>query len=60
MTECAAFTPDQNTFSIAYTSGNDMGCRMYHLTAAASSTTNAVTHCQHIHAVSPVCTGDAG
>jgi hypothetical protein len=56
MTECKTFAVDTASYSTADSAKNDMGCRMYHLTAAAESASAAVTHCAHIHAVSPVCT----
>ena len=35
MTECKTFKVDANAYSTADTTTNDMGCRMYHLTAAS-------------------------
>ncbi len=56
LTECLGFPADAASFSTADTANDDMGCRMYHLTAAAESTADAVVHCAHIHEASPVCT----
>jgi hypothetical protein len=56
MTECKAFKVDTATYSTADTGTDDMGCRMYHLTAATKDAAAATLHCGHIHAVSPVCT----
>lgn len=59
-TDCATFTvPMTNGMPTPYTDGdtgkNDLYCRMYHLSAAASSTDNAAVHCGHIIKNSPVC-----
>lgn len=56
MTECKTFKADTASYSSADTANNDMGCRMYHLSVAATDAMSAMTHCGHIHAVSPVCT----
>lgn len=56
MTECKTFKADTASYSTADAANNDMGCRMYHLTAASAGAAAAMTHCAHIHAVSPVCT----
>lgn len=40
---CAAFTAG----TLADTSGDTLGCRIYHATVAAASADNAVVHCPH-------------
>jgi hypothetical protein len=56
MTACKSFHADANSYSTADTSTNDMGCRFYHLSAAAAGGASATTHCPHIVAASAVCT----
>jgi hypothetical protein len=57
MTTCKGFTADTSDYnSTDFTSKNDYGCRMYHLTAASEGGPAAATHCPHIGAESPVCT----
>lgn len=46
-TQCMAYT-DGDDFSTADTSGNDLQCRMYHLTAAAAEADGSRTHCAHV------------
>jgi hypothetical protein len=46
-TECAAFATDGGSFNTATTTGNNYECRMYHLSVAATDTTQAGTHCPH-------------
>lgn len=58
MTACAQLKPDPATYLSTDTtlqSANTIGCRVYHLTAAAASPAAATTHCPHIAAVSAVC-----
>jgi hypothetical protein len=43
MATCAKFPPG----TAADRSGNTLGCRAYHATAAAGSAANATTHCPH-------------
>ena len=50
------FTADAADYNTSDTSKNDLGCRVYHLTAAAKDAAAATTHCGHIRANSPVCT----
>jgi len=54
MTACASFT-DDTAYNATVMSGNNLACRLYHLTAAANSAADATTHCPHIAADSPVC-----
>ena len=56
MTECKTFKASAATFSTADTDKNDFGCRMYHLTVAATDAGLATTHCPHIKAASTTCT----
>jgi hypothetical protein len=56
LTECKTFKADVADYSTADTTKNDFGCRLYHLTVAATDATAAATHCGHISAASPVCT----
>jgi hypothetical protein len=56
MTECKTFKADTASYNISDTATNDLGCRTYHLSAAAESSANAVIHCPHIRAQSAVCT----
>lgn len=44
------------TYNTSDTSKNDFGCRVYHISAAASSATAATTHCPHVVTASAVCT----
>jgi hypothetical protein len=55
-TDCATFAKDATPYSTADTGKNDIGCRMYHLSVASSSTANAMTHCPHIVKASATCT----
>jgi hypothetical protein len=58
MTACQGFKPDTVAYSSTDTTlqtANDMGCRIYHLTAASAGGAAAVTHCPHIVVNSPVC-----
>jgi hypothetical protein len=55
MTACKAFKADTVPYSEADQGTNDMGCRIYHLTAAAAGAAAATTHCPHIGTTSPVC-----
>ena len=58
MTACQAFAADPAAYDSTDTtlqSANDLGCRVYHLTAASASATAAATHCPHIVTASPVC-----
>jgi hypothetical protein len=43
MATCTKFTPG----TVGQTSGNTLGCRLYHANNAAGSTANANTHCRH-------------
>ena len=56
LAECKTFKPSAATYSTADTATNDFGCRMYHLSVAATSGDLAGTHCPHIKAVSEKCT----
>jgi hypothetical protein len=56
LTECKTFKASAASFSTADTDKNDFGCRMYHLTVAATDAASATTHCPHIKAVSATCT----
>jgi hypothetical protein len=56
MTECKTFKVDAASYSIADTGKNDFGCRMYHLSVAATDPASATMHCPHIKANSAVCT----
>lgn len=55
-TACRGFAADTAAYSTADTAKNDMGCRVYHLSAASGSAAAATTHCPHIVAASAVCT----
>ena len=58
MTKCATFAPDPAPYLSTDTtlqSANTIGCRIYHLTAAAASSAAATTHCPHIAVVSSFC-----
>ena len=55
MTDCKTFKPDAASYSTADTATNDFGCRMYHLSVAATDSGSADTHCGHIKSTSPVC-----
>jgi hypothetical protein len=48
MTECKTFKADVATYSTADTATNDFGCRMYHLSVAATDPMSATAHCPHI------------
>lgn len=52
MTGCAMITTPG---SVTDTAGNTLGCRIYHLTVANSSATNAMMHCPHGKVMSDVC-----
>lgn len=54
MSTCASFT-DDTAYNATVMSGNNLACRLYHLTAAANSDADAAIHCPHIAAGSPVC-----
>ncbi|HKP63016.1 MAG TPA: hypothetical protein VJV78_40045 [Polyangiales bacterium] len=41
--------------SVTDTSGNTLGCRIYHLTVANMNATNAMMHCLHGKVMSDVC-----
>jgi hypothetical protein len=56
VTACKTFTADTASYNISDTSKNDMGCRFYHVSAAAGGGTLATTHCPHIVPNSSVCT----
>ena len=56
LTACKSFKTDVATYSTADTDKNDFGCRMYHLSVAATDAMSAATHCAHIVAASTVCT----
>ena len=56
LTDCKSFKTDTATYSTADTDKNDFGCRMYHLTVAATDPMSATAHCGHIIGTSPVCT----
>jgi hypothetical protein len=56
MTDCKTFKANATPYSTADTSTNDFGCRMYHLSVAATDAASADTHCGHIKSSSPVCT----
>ena len=51
-TGCAMITTPG---SVTDTAGNTLGCRIYHLTLANMSATNATTHCPHGAVTSAVC-----
>jgi hypothetical protein len=54
---CGFFAPLANPpYSMADTSKNDFGCRMYYLTLAAADSASAVTNCKKIVPGSTVCT----
>jgi hypothetical protein len=57
LADCATYaTLRSPPYSIADTVTNDFGCRMYHLTLAASSPASATTECPHIVPNSSTCT----
>ncbi len=56
MTECKTFKASAATFNTTDTDKDDFGCRMYHLTVAATDADLATMHCPHIKAVSATCT----
>ncbi len=56
VTACKTFGVDVSPYSTADVSKNDMGCRFYHLSVAATDAPSAALHCPHIVATSPVCT----
>lgn len=51
-TGCAMITTPGSITDMA---GNTLGCRIYHLTVANMSATNAMTHCPHGKVMSDVC-----
>ncbi len=55
LTDCKKFKTDVATYSTADTETNDFGCRVYHLSVAATDAASATAHCGHIKSVSPVC-----
>lgn len=55
MKDCAQFKKTTG-YSVADTSTNDAGCRMYHLSVASKDAASATTHCAHIALKSAVCT----
>ena len=55
MTMCNKFAKDAATYSIADVDKNDFGCRMYHLSVAATDAASATMHCPHIVVVSATC-----
>lgn len=56
LTACKSFKPDAANYSTANTDKDNFGCRMYHLTVAATDAASAKTHCSHIIAASTQCT----
>ncbi len=56
LTACKSFKVDVASYSTADTVTNDLGCRTYHLSVAATDAMSAKTHCPHIIAASTVCT----
>jgi hypothetical protein len=54
MTACEGFT-DDDPFDTSDTDGDNLSCRLYHLTVAATSDTMAGLHCDHIPAASDPC-----
>ena len=53
MAECKTFKVNKaDSYSIADTDTDDFGCRMYHLSVAATDAMSATTHCGHIKAAS--------
>jgi hypothetical protein len=56
LTDCKMFKANVATYSTADVDTNDFGCRMYHLTVAATDAASATAHCGHIKSVSPTCT----
>ena len=54
-TACAAFPTNAAHYNQSTTSGNSFACRMYHLSVAATDSTQATTHCPHITTVSATC-----
>ena len=55
MTACALIPSNMMKYNTSYTSGNTIECRLYHLSVAAQSATDATTHCPHTAAVSSQC-----
>jgi hypothetical protein len=55
-TLCEGYAKDTAAYSITDVDKNDFGCRMYHLSVAATDAAAATTHCPHIMAVSATCT----
>jgi hypothetical protein len=55
LTECKTFNANVADYSIADTATNDFGCRVYHLTVAATSTDAAPTHCPAVTSSSDKC-----
>ena len=53
--DCRTFAADTAAYSTSDTSKNDFGCRMYHLSVAATDADHATMHCSHIKSTSPVC-----
>jgi hypothetical protein len=54
MTACGMYATTP-AYSTTTTSGNTFACRMYHLTVASSSASNAAIHCPHIGITSAAC-----
>jgi hypothetical protein len=54
-TMCNGFTKDAAAYSVADVDKNDFGCRMYHLSVAATDAAAATLHCPHIVTVSATC-----
>ncbi len=46
-TQCQGYTDDVD-FTTNETTGDSLACRMYHLSVAAQSETEAATHCAHV------------
>ena len=56
LTDCKTFKVDAATYSTADKDQNDIGCRAYHLSVAATDAASATAHCAHIIGASAVCT----
>ncbi|HRI64880.1 MAG TPA: hypothetical protein PK156_11580 [Polyangium sp.] len=55
MTACGMIMSNNMKYNTSFTSGNTIECRLYHLSVAAQSATDATTHCPHTAAMSSQC-----
>ena len=57
VTDCKTFKVPTTPYNDKDVDKDDLYCRMYHLSAAATNAGNATAHCPHIAKASAVCTG---